>query len=293
MCRFVYYQGLPIRLGELITEPENSLINQSFKARERREPLNGDGFGVAWYLEDSDSPALFKSISPAWSNHNLREISRVVMSSRILGHVRAAPPGSPVSEINSHPFRFGSLTFMHNGNLGGFRKFRRRLLDSLSEESFEMIVGGTDSEHMFAVMRDEFIRLAEAKDDARRIGLTVERGIERLLYWRHTVVPDREFHINCLMTDGRVAAACRFTTSATQPAASLHFHLDKKYCCSECKTELQKCSREEASVLISSERLTDDDTWGDIPPGHILLVDGKQEMEMRPLELDPDGVASE
>lgn len=42
MCRFVFYHGAPIRLGELLTEPDHSLINQSFSSREREEPLNGD-----------------------------------------------------------------------------------------------------------------------------------------------------------------------------------------------------------------------------------------------------------
>lgn len=170
MCRFVYYQGLPIGISELVTKPENSLINQSFHSRERKEPLNGDGFGVAWYPKAQAQPALFKSISPAWSNRNLREIARVVRSSRILGHVRAASPDSQVNEINSHPFRFENLTFMHNGDLGGFRlggfrKFRRTLLNSLSEQSFQMIKGGTDSEHMFAVVIDEFNGIRDENND--------------------------------------------------------------------------------------------------------------------------------
>ncbi len=49
MCRFVMYMGPPLTLASLITEPVNSLINQSIHSREQAEPLNGDGFGVAWY----------------------------------------------------------------------------------------------------------------------------------------------------------------------------------------------------------------------------------------------------
>lgn len=141
MCRFVYYQGLPISLGALLTKPENSLINQSVHSKEGREPLNGDGFGVAWYQLDSEQPAVFKSITPAWSNQNLREIARVVRSPRILGHVRSASPGSNVAESNSHPFRHKNLSFMHNGLLQGFRTIRRTFLRSLSEESYQMISG--------------------------------------------------------------------------------------------------------------------------------------------------------
>ena len=46
MCRFLAYLGEPILAEDLITKPENSLIHQSFGAREMDEPLNGDGFGL-------------------------------------------------------------------------------------------------------------------------------------------------------------------------------------------------------------------------------------------------------
>ena len=64
MCRFALYLGPPITLGSLVTEPAHSIIHQSFESRER-EPLNGDGFGVAWYVRElSPRPATFRAISP-------------------------------------------------------------------------------------------------------------------------------------------------------------------------------------------------------------------------------------
>ena len=107
MCRFTFYQGKPIRIGSLMTEPKHSLINQSFESEERDEPLNGDGFGLVWYNHQiSDRPASFKSISPAWSNNNLLELSSIVESTCIMGHVRAATQGLLVSESNCHPFKW-------------------------------------------------------------------------------------------------------------------------------------------------------------------------------------------
>ncbi|MEZ6194623.1 MAG: hypothetical protein R3F20_02680 [Planctomycetota bacterium] len=43
----------------------NSLIHQSYEAKERFEPLNGDGFGLAWYVEGDPKPARFRSVTPA------------------------------------------------------------------------------------------------------------------------------------------------------------------------------------------------------------------------------------
>ena len=63
MCRFVMYMGNPLRLDLLTTRPSHSIIHQSYNAREREEPLNGDGFGIAWYAHGvSEEAAVFRSI---------------------------------------------------------------------------------------------------------------------------------------------------------------------------------------------------------------------------------------
>ncbi|MBM4197708.1 MAG: class II glutamine amidotransferase [Gammaproteobacteria bacterium] len=103
MRRFTFYKGKSLALSALLTEPEHSLIHQSFEAREREEPLNGDGFGVAWYSPGHDEPALFRSATPAWSNQNLRELARVSESPCVLAHVRAATEGLQVGERRSMP----------------------------------------------------------------------------------------------------------------------------------------------------------------------------------------------
>src|SRR3954471_18211514 len=98
MCRFVLYQGVPLTIASLVTDPSHSIINQSVKSLESDEPLNGDGFGVAWYTPElSLRPAVFRSVSPAWSNMNLLDLGRVTRSSCILAHVRAATRGIPVT----------------------------------------------------------------------------------------------------------------------------------------------------------------------------------------------------
>ena len=98
MCRFALYTGPPITLDLLTTRPEYSIIHQSFKSRMMKEPLNGDGFGLAWYVpEISPEPAQFRSIQPAWNNVNLLHLARVSRSPVILAHVRAATEGFGVT----------------------------------------------------------------------------------------------------------------------------------------------------------------------------------------------------
>ena len=120
MCRFALYLGSPILVSSLITEPSNSIIHQSFHSHERKEPLNGDGFGLAWYVPElTDEPSLFKDVSPAWNNANLLQLARVTRTPCLLAHVRAASPGLSVSRLNCHPFARGPFAFMHNGTAAG------------------------------------------------------------------------------------------------------------------------------------------------------------------------------
>ncbi len=76
MCRFALYLGREITISSLVTEPANSIIHQSFHSHERAEPLNGDGFGLAWYAPElTEEPDLFKKVTPAWNNLDLLNLA--------------------------------------------------------------------------------------------------------------------------------------------------------------------------------------------------------------------------
>ena len=181
MCRFTLYLGPTIRLESLLIEPTHSLIRQSTHSREREEPLNGDGFGVGWYAGHFTSePAVFRSISPAWNNRNLHNLTRVVASDCIMAHVRAATQSSGVNEANCHPFRFRQYLFMHNGDIGNFRQVRRPLLESICDEAFSNVYGSTDSEHFFALFIDEMLRGKPDADVAAYMAGALGRTISRV-----------------------------------------------------------------------------------------------------------------
>src|SRR5437588_2246294 len=157
MCRFLAYKGSPILMDKLLYQPKNSLIHQSFEARERREPLNGDGFGIGWYVHDiAPTPVVYLSVRPAWNDFNLRSIAPRTRADCMFAHVRAASTGD-VTEINCHPFNYNDLLFMHNGDIGGFDKLRRPLRRRLSDAVDQWIRGQTDSEHFFGLFLDIFL----------------------------------------------------------------------------------------------------------------------------------------
>ena len=56
MCRFAVYLGPKLRMSALLPEPEKSIVHQNTHAEEREEPLNGDGFGVGFYVDGREGP---------------------------------------------------------------------------------------------------------------------------------------------------------------------------------------------------------------------------------------------
>ncbi|MCH5377824.1 MAG: class II glutamine amidotransferase [Planctomycetes bacterium] len=284
MCRFLLYAGEPIHLSSLITEPEHSLIRQSFHSREREEPLNGDGFGIAWYAPEVHSDAvLFRSITPAWSNQNLRHLSKAIRSRCVLAHVRAASSGLSVSESNTHPFVCGPYAFMHNGLLADYWRHRRDLLGLLDERHYEMVRGTTDTECLFVHVLQDLAKSGFVT--ARKMATSLEKSIGKILAVLAEKGVNAPSYINAVLSDGREAVACRYTNADDQQAPSLHLHTGRLYTCRSGKPELVEAHEDEHSVIISSEPLTGDASWQTLPNNSIVTIDSTRSVSIRPIEV--------
>ena len=112
MCRWMAWLGQDVLIDELLFKTQHGIVDQSLHSRLGAETTNGDGFGLGW-----DAPVtvrVYRSVAPAWSDANLRELAGHIESPLFLAHVRAAI-GSPVQQTNCHPFRHGRWLFVHNG----------------------------------------------------------------------------------------------------------------------------------------------------------------------------------
>src|SRR5687768_8079034 len=147
MCRWMAWIGQPVLVEELLFNTQHGIVDQSLHARMGAEPTNGDGFGLGWY-GSGEGPAVYRSISPAWSDANLRELAAHTESPLFLAHVRAAI-GSPVQETNCHPFRRGNWLFVHNGYIADFQLLRRDLMLAIDPDLFDDVLGSTDTEVVF------------------------------------------------------------------------------------------------------------------------------------------------
>ena len=268
MCRWLAYSGTPIRLEELLVKRDHSLLDQSLHSRLGATTTNGDGFGVGWY-QGGEPPRLYRSTHPAWNDRNLREIAAAITSPLFFAHIRAST-GTAIQETNTHPFRFGSWLWMHNGLIREFALVKRELVGAIDDSLYPSIEGTTDSEAMFFLaltlgLEDDPVSAVEQTVGLiERIGR--ERGVE------HPV------QMTVATTDGRSVWAFRY--SSERASRSLYFstRMNSLKALYPDADELEGLSDE--TRVVVSEPLGDlPGVWNEVPESHVGVVrDGEDEL---------------
>ena len=207
MCRWAAYVGDPIYLEEIVTAPGQSLIDQSLAASESKTTTNGDGFGLAWYGE-REGPGLYHDILPAWSDGNLRNLAHQVRSGLFLAHVRAAT-GTATARTNCHPFSVGKWSFMHNGQAGGYGRFRRQADMMIGEEVYAHRTGTTDSEAIF------LMALGDGLDEDPKGAL--ERATGEMERMSRATGETPHMRMTIALSDGETLYAARYASDDKAP----------------------------------------------------------------------------
>ena len=283
MCRFLAYMGTPILLDQLIFEPENSLVSQSYHALERREPVNGDGFGLAWYVpEISNEPVRYVSVRPAWNDNNLRALAPKIRSGCVFAHVRDASFGT-VSELNCHPFQFGRLLMMHNGTIEGFTKIKRALRHALCDEAYHWIKGETDSEHFFALFIHHLLKKAKAAYQQKDFIYALSGAVTDLkeLFSVHKM--EEDFYLNVAITDGENLIASRYDTNKEIESPTLYYSKAGRFECNNGTCRMVQTDLRQQGILIVSEPLTNfQEDWHSVPEEHFVAVSEELKVEVLP-----------
>ena len=217
-------------------------------------------------------PCIFTSTIPAWNCINLERLASKTTSSLIFAHVRATTEGN-LSDSNCHPFRHASLMWMHNGNIGGWKHVKRRLVESLADQWFLGVQGSTDSEWAFALFLDT---MEKAGHDPNRnpgdggFGHAVLRNamlqtIKKINAFIANIPADlldsdldTRSLLNFAVTDGHSVICTRYVSSKTDEAASLYFSSGTDWT-REGSTNNYRMERRDKGadiVLVASEPLT-------------------------------------
>ncbi len=244
MCRWLAYAGESRLIERFVYDGPHSLCSQAQQSHKAKLGVHGDGGGLGWY-GPSATPGLYRNSGPAWADVNLRELTRVVESRVFFAHVRAST-GAPNIDINCHPFRAGEYLFMHNGQIGGFCRLRRRLTEALSDDCFDAMSGSTDSELLFQLMITNGL-----KDDAEE---AIRRTIADVNRMRELDSIDAAFRATLAITNGMVVWALRWSSDEHAPSMFV-------------------CRRPEGALIVSEPLDKDTSSWQQVPANCLVRID--------------------
>ena len=162
--------------------------------------------------------------------------------------------------------------WMHNGGIGGWRYIKRPLVQSLAEEWFLGVQGGTDSEWAFALFLDRMQKAGVDPNEEKGEGgfghavlreamLDTIRCINQFIkeipeHLKKNV--DTRSLLNFAVTDGCSVVCTRYVGSATDEAASLYFSSGTSWVQGAGEGEYRMERRDKGAdiVLVASEPLT-------------------------------------
>jgi glutamine amidotransferase len=249
MCRHAAYLGPAITLQQFLLDPPHSLYRQSWDARELKYArLNADGYGFGWFNSRGE-PSTYTSAMPVWSDNNLPSLAGSMEYTLWVGEVRSATIGNPVHPFNTQPFRDERWLFVHNGYIRNFhQQVRPALTAQLAPEIAADIRGNTDSEYLFATLR-QYLR-----DDA---SLSVPDAIRRLFTKVGELAGREESLLNLILTDGKTLHACRHGINHEAP--SLYY------------TDSDPLFP--GGQLVASEAFNPDAGWQVVPEQHFVILE--------------------
>lgn len=261
MCRLLAYLGEePAPLSKHILDAPHSLEVQAYAPKEMLSGVvNADGFGAGWYTDDdaNDEPAVYRSLSPVWSDATFHSIAPKIRSRAYFAALRNATPPLPSELAAVPPFSSGKYLFMHNGAIDDFRNtVMRPMRGSLSDERYRGIIGSSDSETIFALVLDRLDGGMPPKDALLDTLRYIESSCRNY---------DTKATLNLGLTDGVEMIFTRYSTAGA--TNSLYYLSDIN------------------SVVVASERLDGDERWREVPAGSVVGVGGDQSVSVEEIHL--------
>lgn len=248
MCRLAAYLGPSVSLQQFLIDPPHSLYRQSWEPRELKyAKLNADGFGFGWF-GPNDRPGVYTHTAPIWADGNLPALAGTLHQTLWVAEIRSATDGNPVHTLNTPPFSDGQRLFVHNGFITDFhQRVRPRMLQWLDPVIAATVHGNTDSEYLFACLR-QFLQ-----DDA---GLQPVQALRSLFELVAGMVGDQPALLNIAVTDAGCIYAARHALNHESP--SLYFTAsDPDF---------------PDGQLLASECFSDNSGWQTVPEHHVLAL---------------------
>lgn len=289
MCRILSYLGKPILVAELLYEPDNSFIKQSYHPKYMSYLLNLAGFGIAAWDPASFEPSLpylYKTPQLPFYDENLYNLASKITPTCFLAHVRGVSYNEKqiVSTQNVHPFMFegSQIALAHNGVLANFEQMKFDLLEYILPEFQKKIHGTTDSEWIYAVFLSQLNKTSSNYETTEIINAIIETlKILQKVRNKHNISVTSP--VNLFITDGNFIATTRFVFDYGWPPEdvsisthfayhSLWYTFGESYGCYDNEYRMRG-SNKKSSIIIASEPLTEDTTtWIEVPEYTLIVA---------------------
>ena len=172
---------------------------------------------------------------------------------------------------------------MHNGGVENFSALKRQIREPLSDEFYNWIKGQTDSEHLFALLLHYLFEDNSAITPDRVIQ-AFERMFDHLhkLMNQHNIIEPA--YLNMVVTNGLFVVGTRFITDPKETPLTLYHSQAANYAVENGIGKIRPADAGERSILVVSEKLSDDNDWIVVPPNHFVIVDPELIVTTRPIK---------
>lgn len=236
MCRHLAHVGPTVPVAGALLDAPHALARQVRSSRHQLPGVvNEDGWGMAWW--EGATLRRHRSTIPFADDHDGHAFVRATHAPAYLAAIRRATPGFALVEAGNAPFVGDGLAFSLNGFVGDFHAGRAGAELSAAVGPHRDVSGDTDSEVLFALVRDRLDAGADAPTAlAEVVGHALRAAREQ---------PSR---LNLLLTDGASIWATRRGNS------------------------LFARRHPDGSVAVASEPWDDDAAWVEVPDGSVVIA---------------------
>jgi len=211
---------------------------------------NPHGWGIGYYK--NSEPKVEKYGESAFDSNKFDELVKEIKSKIFIAHVRYASSGSPHCDRKAHPFVYKNWIFAHNGTIDKERTLKLLIPPYNQNFTSEPI----DSEVYFRFL----IQCIEKGNDVSKGVCSVAKEVTK-----------NATGANFVLSDGRILCAFRYGKDLyylRREPASLTMTSKETQALIGSKTLLK-----EKAFLISTEKLTENESWKEIENGRLLIID--------------------
>ena len=234
MCRLLGYSSqIPTTFGEV--------VGDNFKQFVKLADDHCDGWGIA---ASGETARAYKEPLAATKSATFKDQLASHKSKAALLHLRWATPGMAINEVNTHPFTYQDISFIHNGSISPFD-----CLDPLIDKKYlQLAKGSTDSERYFLYLLTQIEN--HGFIEGVKQGLSYIKNNCTFSSINMMIINDQSFMAACIYNQDKIPQKFKEDTD--------YYHL--------------KYTKKDGQVVVASSGWNQDG-WEEIPNGSVLVVD--------------------